>query len=475
MRTSTKIWLLLTIVSNVVLGFYTKPLLEAVYFNNGVSFNLTNQAIVGIVAFVFANIAGGVTFFRFMQTQSYSRQLFFTTAPPTITLTIILYFIITINSNTEPTGVASVVKVALTISSVAPKTATFIWICVTIALYFIYLFVIFALLTKPIKRLEDITKALGKGKTLSDFDLKGGKQFKNIEEYLIQINNNYKDSGRIIRKTNQEYLKFIPKQFLKFLAKKNVLDLQLGNKIKKEVTTLFCDIRNSTVTSSTLSLEENFNFINSYLNLISPIIRKNNGYIDKYLGDGVLAIFTKPESAIECAHQIDREIKIKNASKKRIAEVEIGIAIHTGDVVFGVVGDEERKALTVVSDSVNLAGKMQEINKLFSSTILFSKKTLDNFQNYELDYRYIGTLEFKDKNQIVPLFESLYTYQKKKKEQIMSCKNTFEEAVRAFDRKDYEVAKESFEKVISACKSDEISKIYIELCEKSIPKKVSFS
>jgi adenylate cyclase len=113
-----------------------------------------------------------------------------------------------------------------------------------------------------------------------------------------------------LSKTNKAYGRFIPREFLKFLQKKDIKDVELGDQIQKQMTVFFSDIRSFTELSESMSPMENFNFINSYLKRINPIIRKHNGFIDKFIGDAVMAIFpNSPEDAVSAAIEIQFEVR----------------------------------------------------------------------------------------------------------------------------------------------------------------------
>jgi hypothetical protein len=97
---------------------------------------------------------------------------------------------------------------------------------------------------------------------------------------------------------NQAYSRFVPNEFLHLLDKESVVDIQLGDQVKYNMTVLFSDIRDFTSISEKLSPSETFEFLNSYLEKVGPIVRSNNGYIDKYIGDSIMALFPKgPDDA----------------------------------------------------------------------------------------------------------------------------------------------------------------------------------
>ncbi|MGZ4032965.1 MAG: GAF domain-containing protein, partial [Tumebacillaceae bacterium] len=92
---------------------------------------------------------------------------------------------------------------------------------------------------------------------------------------------------------NAAYERFVPHQFLRFLEKKSIIDVQLGDHVQTEMTVLFSDIRSFTTLSERLTPEENFNFLNDYLNQMEPLIIEHHGFIDKYIGDSIMSLFDK--------------------------------------------------------------------------------------------------------------------------------------------------------------------------------------
>jgi class 3 adenylate cyclase len=94
-----------------------------------------------------------------------------------------------------------------------------------------------------------------------------------------------------LSKINVAYGRFVPHEFLRFLGHKSIVDVHLGDQVQKEMSILFADIRNFTTLSEGMSPKENFDFLNSYLKRVGPVIRNHNGFIDKYIGDAVMALF----------------------------------------------------------------------------------------------------------------------------------------------------------------------------------------
>ena len=459
MKTSTKILLVLFIVSFVPTIFLARYLFQAVTPTEiGFAFNFDVYAYVALGCMIASMVLGGILYIRFIINLNLSKAIFFSVFPLSVTYAFGLYFLAIVGRYNTP--IATSVKLTLNITE-TNNYNSILWAILLTGVYLIYLLFIFVAACKPMQRLERITARLGDGRVKDgEFSIGGIKQFKKIESSLEKINYNYKEKENLARKTDLEAQKFIPKEFLRFLGKKSIADLELGNQVQKRATTLFCDFKGENEGSESLSLKDNFNFVNSYMNMLAPLIRKYDGFIDKYMSDGVLAVFGKAEKAIECAHAIFKEVELKNSMISKFPKVDLKISVNTGDIVFGVVGDESRKSPTIVSDVVNLASKMQDINYYLDTKLLFSKQTLNEVSTrFSFDYRYVGSLTVEN-GTLMAMFESLSCYDKAKKEKLNKTKINFENGVRAYNDHDYEEAKMFFEHVLKIVPDDKASYTY---------------
>lgn len=464
MKKSTKVWLIVFIISFVGSLLLFSSVSRGIVIGESIYLNFDAMGYVGLVFMAISTVSGSVLYFKFIKSQNFTRMLFFLTVPLTLTFAVAIYLVSDINSfnGTQIDTLRQVLNVT------PSNNINYVWAILLTIVYLILLFLTFSYACKPIKKIEKAVSRLSDGEIKDEIQIGGNKQFEGIEHGLNKINDVYKEKENLIKKTNLEYEKYVPKQFLKFLGKNSILELELGNQVQKEVTTMFCDIRNSTATSSTLSLEDNFNYINSYLKVVSPLVRKHGGFVDKYLGDGILAVFMKAENAMECAVQIVKAIEQKNKSSVATPSMDVGISLNTGEVVFGVVGEEERKSPTIISDTVNLASKMENINKFFHTKIIFSKRTLNSLRNeYPLSYRFIGTLTLEDKDYL-SMFECLDSYDKRTREKLESVKVTFEQGVRYYNLGKYHNAKENFQLVLKRAREDRVAYMYYNKCEQKI-------
>ncbi len=459
MKLSTKIFIGLfvaTFVPSIYLGQFVFAGIKPTA--NGFTLAFDVWGYVGIAVMVINGIFGGILFFRFLRTLTLSKVLFFSTLPLSIVYGLALFMLSDIGKYNTQLAVS--VRTVLNISTTNLYN-TILWAVLITLLYLTIIFLMYLYLCRPVNRIEKIITRLSDGRVKEDkFNIGKSKQFKNVEYALNKINYNYKDKDNQLKQTNLEAQKFIPKQFFKFLGKSSINELELGNQVKKVATTLFCDLSSSVELSQSLNLEENFNFINSYLNVVSPIIRRYDGFVDKYLGEGLLAVFPRPENAVDAAHSIVRAIEMKNRSTRDLPPVEARIGIHTGEVIFGIVGEEERKSPTIVSDVVNLVSKIEDINKFLHTRVILSKTVLNDLPTrYRFNYRYLGSLTIDDGANL-PLYESLEIYPRERKEKLIHLKGKFERGVRIYNEKGYEESAREFEELLRLVPEDKPSYIY---------------
>ena len=183
-----------------------------------------------------------------------------------------------------------------------------------------------------------------------------------------------------IRKHNMAATRFIPEEFLRLLDRQDILSLELGDHVLRAMTILFSDIRSFTALSESMSPQQTFNFVNSYLTRVGPIIRDHHGFIDKYIGDAILGLFPQqPRDAIDAAIAMQRRVVIYNEGRARAgyAPIAIGIGLHRGDLMLGTIGESLRFETTVIADAVNIAARMESLTKAFGALILASGEVME--------------------------------------------------------------------------------------------------
>jgi adenylate cyclase len=184
--------------------------------------------------------------------------------------------------------------------------------------------------------------------------------------------------------TELAYGRFVPRQFLHLLGHNDIRDVELGQQVECKMTVLFSDLRDFTSLSESMSPQENFNLLNSYLMQMEPVIAAHGGFIDKYIGDAIMALFPdSPDQAVRGALAMLDKLEEYNAGRERAGyrPVKIGIGINTGIVIIGTVGGRGRMDGTVIGDAVNLAARLEQLTKDYDVPLLISEYTLYSLEN----------------------------------------------------------------------------------------------
>ena len=255
--------------------------------------------------------------------------------------------------------------------------------------------------------------------------------------------------------------RFVPKEFLGLLGKESIEHVNLGDQVELEMTVLFSDIRAFSTLSESMTPAENFNFLNSYLSRISPVIRRNRGFIDKYLGDGIMALFPrKPGDAVRAGLEMMDTVRVFNGhrAKSGYRPIGIGVGINTGKLMLGTVGESSRMEGTVISDTVNLASRLEGLTRTFGSWIIVSEHLLQASPEVAArPHRRLGRVKVKGMSRAVTVFEILDTPDLGR----INTLDTFEEGLRSFEAHRYPEAAEAFRRVLGSDPADQVAEMYL--------------
>ncbi|MGJ4786794.1 guanylate cyclase [Leptospira koniambonensis] len=264
----------------------------------------------------------------------------------------------------------------------------------------------------------------------------------------------------------ESYARFVPKDFLASLGKDSILDVRLGDQIQKEMAVLFSDIRSFTTLSEQMTPAENFNFINSYLSRMSPIIQRHNGFIDKFIGDAIMALFQRNViDAVSAGVEMQRYLKEYNEHRNRqgYIPIQIGVGIHSGSLMLGTIGAEERLEGTVISDTVNLASRIESLTKVYGSRIAVSESTIEEVKkDGKFHFRFLDRVKVKGKQRPVSVYEVFDGDEPQHQDLKLKTKESYEKGVKAFYSSSFEEAKHQFENVISIFPDDKATQLYLK-------------
>jgi class 3 adenylate cyclase/AmiR/NasT family two-component response regulator len=234
---------------------------------------------------------------------------------------------------------------------------------------------------------------------------------KRLREFTIRLRTAKPDAKEtaVIELYSNASNKFVPKEFLYHLGRQTLADVKLGDHVASKMTVFFTDIREFTALSEGMTPHDNFAFLNSYLKRATPIVRTNHGFVDKYIGDAIMALFPRePQDALRAAIDLQRALAGYNQGRKAAGykPIAIGIGLHYGDVILGTIGEDERMQTTVIADSVNLASRIEGMTKVFGVPLLVSKSVIDSLpEAHGFSIRHLGAVKAKGKTRSVEIFE----------------------------------------------------------------------
>jgi class 3 adenylate cyclase/HAMP domain-containing protein len=278
-----------------------------------------------------------------------------------------------------------------------------------LVLSFIVSILLGSLFTRGIIQLDRVVRTFDKTNLAVRADIKSRDEVGRLGFSFNQMADIIQRYSSQLKALLRAYGRFVPHDFLRFLQKKSILEVSLGDQVQREMTVMFSDIRSFTELSETMSPEENFNFLNSYLSRVGPEIRSNSGFIDKYIGDGIMALFPeKPDDALQAAVAMLRKVDEYNDHRRKSGyrPIGIGIGIHTGNLMLGTVGEKERMDGSVIADAVNLCARLESLTRLYGSSILVSGQTLKLLAHKDAyHHRFVDRVRVKGKKELVLIYE----------------------------------------------------------------------
>ena len=248
---------------------------------------------------------------------------------------------------------------------------------------------------------------------------------------------------------------------------KNPDSLKLGGE-KREISILFSDIRGFTSLSEKLSPEDLVQVLNEYLNPMTLIVLEEKGTLDKYIGDAVMALYNAPLDVADHADHACRsamKMMVKLAELNRsfiergIQAIDIGIGINTGDAVVGNMGAAMRFDYTAIGDNVNLASRLEGLNKMYGTHIIVSESTRQ-MAGSDFHFREIDLVAVKGKQQPIPIYELMAGDDNE-------LKDMFGDALRLYRSRDFMTALQKFEDIYTR-KQDPVSGLYAARCREFI-------
>lgn len=297
-----------------------------------------------------------------------------------------------------------------------------------------------------------------------------GEQFNRM---ALHIRNYIKD----ITSFSDASHRFVPQQFFKYLGKKGITDIHLGDQVQQNMAVMVANIRSFHQLSKQLTPKQNFDFMNSFLKRFSPFVRKEEGLVSKYLGAGFMALFpARSEDALRAAVAIRRELVSYNESLQSsgYAPVDMGMAIHKGPLMLGIVGEEQRMEGNVISDDVNTTATLERMSDTMGASILVTRTFFEQLRSPErFRHRQLGRVRIEGKDEpleLIDVYEGDSDAVRALKDR---TKGMFERGIALCQEGRFFDARETFIEVIKVNRFDKAAKLYFYLCDEYYQKGAS--
>ena len=275
------------------------------------------------------------------------------------------------------------------------------------------------------------------------------------------------------------FFRFVPTQFLEFLGRDSAVDIQLGDSSLRDLSILFSDIRQFTTLSERMLPKENFEFLNNYLNRMERAINRNHGFVDKYIGDAIMALFaasdcdskgeapSTAEDSLVAALEMHRELDEFNAYivEQGLMALEIGIGINIGSVMMGTVGSQTRLDTTVIGDAVNLSSRLEGLTKFYKTPTLVSEQTVNALTSSDkFNLRLVDNVTVRGRTKPLMIYELLDGDCDSDSGKISYAKE-MDLAMSLYFSRDFEGAGRMFKGLYSESRGDFLPRLFADRCD----------
>jgi adenylate cyclase len=295
--------------------------------------------------------------------------------------------------------------------------------------------------------------------------------FSMILTYVISIGWNFATEGRSKRQIQKIFGQFVNPHVVKQLSADPEKVELAGEEV--EASIMFSDIEGFTTIAESKKPKELVEFLNNYFSMANDIFFKHDGTIDKFIGDAVMVQFGIPLKnpnhrllATRAAYEFSRVVQemTREAKEKGEPVFSTRIGINSGTMVVGYIGGRSKKEYTVIGDTVNLASRLEGVNKYYGTSLMISESTATEQVTDEFFLREMDIMRVKGKNLPIKIFE-VVCRKNEITEQRLKIVQTFEAGLKLYRDQHWNDAISMFKTVLNLKSDDAASAMYIERCE----------
>lgn len=273
------------------------------------------------------------------------------------------------------------------------------------------------------------------------------------DELIARVKNQLENYG-IHEATNR----FVPHEFIQSLGRHSVVELQRGDMVEQNVHVMFSDIRDYTTLAEDMTPRENFQFVNALAGKVGPIVKRHQGMINQYLGDTIMMLFLqKADQGVRTGIEVLRMISEYNQERLQQGRkpIKLGIGLHSGPLMMGIIGDDFRTDAAIISDTVNTASRMEGLTKHFNVNFIMSGDTLMKLEDRDqFNLRYLGKVQAKGKFNTLDIYECFDGDTDAQVELKKGSLQSFHAGIEAYYAKDLQAARRYFDEVYQRNTSD---------------------
>ena len=260
-------------------------------------------------------------------------------------------------------------------------------------------------------------------------------------------------------------VRFVPRPFLEFLGRSDLTLIQRGDSTRQHLGILFSDLRGFTSLAETREPQEIFDLLNRYLDAVVPSIHKNLGFVDKYIGDAIMALFPhRAERAVQAA--VEMFHALYTFTEHDDVPLQMGIGIHWGEVVLGTLGSTDRWESTVIGDTVNLAARLEGMTKAYSCPLIISDALVSALpSDHPYLLRPLELVRVKGRTTPVTIYEVINAHPEATRTERLSTLDQMKIAFERYKIGDIEAALVQLREAQVCCPLDPLPKLLIERCE----------
>lgn len=263
---------------------------------------------------------------------------------------------------------------------------------------------------------------------------------------------------------------FVPEQLLDRIAKQGLDSIRLGSASEESASILFSDIRSFSSIAENLTPAATLGFLNSFMQRMAPIIQANNGFVNQFIGDAIMAIFYAPThsaDAVDTAIAMRRTLEEFNHARQHRGEsrIDIGIGINSGHVILGTIGSRTRMDSAVIGDAVNLGARIEQLTKRYRVGILITDRNYSRLPDPEkYCCREVDIVQVKGKTKVVTLYEIFDADPEPLKHKKFACLHDYHQGLLYYRAMEWEKAIAAFSRTLKILPNDPVAELYVERC-----------